>query len=540
MKKILIMRYLLFAAIFSLVGFASCNEEDDLGTPDRLFRPVVKETIIGITWINLKWDRYEGAESYELQLSVDSFLTIARETSTDLTDYTFEDLGYDTQYQIRIRSLGDKIMSDYIQYTYSTLKWPTKLKTPTTSDYVDTQIRVRWAEADYDRLDICTGKTDIEKTVNLTPEDNMVNENNEKSIIIKELEPSTAYIIKAYSEDEFMGEVAYNTLSPQIIEGDYIDLRSLSETDAYSALSQTNFNTWAAQYPNGFTVVLSGGTHYQISTVNLSASLRLVTGLSLAGNAVMEDNGSFAVNADANLDYVIFDNIIITEHPSSPRDAGNYGGRYVFNFNNAGAKINELSLLNCDIRYKRGVIRAQVATLINKILVENCLMDSIGGYGITNADHAESYFTNVIIKNSTIAHSEKFAVASKPTVPPNSLVLENLTVCYTPKGDGNYIIDYNSQSMPGGLTIKNCIFGAGWDSKVRGMRSSTTNITVQDSYMTNDLEWTLNTSNEPQNPIDALEVLNGTTTGIFADPQNVNFKVTHPTLAKRIGDPRWW
>jgi hypothetical protein len=281
--------------------------------------------------------------------------------------------------------------------------------------------------------------------------------------------------------------------------------------------------------------------HYEFATINLGASVKFITGLSFEGSAILEDNGSFAAVAGANIPIISFDNITFTDHSGSPRDAGNYGGRYVFNFNQAGAKISELIMNNCDIRYKRGVIRAQVATQIDKITIENCVIDSIGGYGITNADHAEAYFKDIVIKNSTIAHAEKVVVASKPSPTDlcNSVVWENLTVCYAPKGTGNYLIDYNSQTLPGGLTIKNCIFGVGWDSTIRGMRSATTNITVDNSFRAGDLEWTLNASDEPQYPID-LERLSETTTALFADPQNLNFKVTHATLVNRIGDPRWW
>ncbi|MDR2804838.1 MAG: fibronectin type III domain-containing protein [Dysgonamonadaceae bacterium] len=527
---------LLFPAIALMLMFTACNE-DDLGTPPRLFRPVVEGTVGG-TWIKITWERYTGTNSYNIELSdAADFTNILANISTEGEEYTFENLWYNTQYHIRIQGIGDGITSEPVIYTGKTAKFPTKLLSPTASDCIDTQIRVKWEVESYDNLQVYIGKEYI-KTIDLTAEDN-----DEKIVIIRDLNPSTTYTIQAYLGDEYLGEMDYNTVISQIIEGDYVDLRSLDPSEAYSVLTQTYFTELEAQYPNGLTVVLSGGTRYEFATINFGASVKFITGLSFEGSAILEDNGSFAIVSNANIPLISFDNIIFTDHPSSPRDAGNFGGRYVFNFNQANGKLGELILRNCDIRYKRGVIRAQVATQIDKITIENCVMDSLGGYGVTNADHAEAYFKEVVIKNTTISHAEKIAIASKPSPTNlcNSVIMENLTVCYAPKGEGNYIIDYNNQTLPGGITIKNCIFGIGWDSKIRGMRSATTNITVDGSFRTSDLEWTLNASTgEAQNPISDLERLSETTTALFADPQNTNFKITNSALLNKVGDPRWW
>jgi hypothetical protein len=528
---------LLFPAIALLLIFAACDEKDDLGTPPRLFRPVIEGTVGG-TWVTVTWDRYEGTLSYNLQLAEDSTFTNILETvSTEDPKYTFEGLWYNTQYHIKVQGIGAGIQSEPVTYAAKTSKLPTRLQQPASSDCIDTQVMVKWEEESYDELRIYIGKEYI-KTVELTTEDN-----DEKSIIVRDLDPSTTYTIQVYRGDVYCGEMDYKTTESQIIEGDFVDLRSLDPAEAYTVLTQTYFNDLATAYPNGVTIVLSGGIRYEFSTINIGSSVKFVTGLSFAGSAILECNGSFAAVAGTTVPLISFDNIIITDHPGSLRNSANFGGRYAFNFNQAGGNVGELILNNCDIRYKRGIVRAQVAAQIDKILIENCIIDSIGGYGVTNADHSEAYFKDVIIRNSTIAHAEKIVVASKP-VPVdrcNSVVLENLTVCYAPKGTGNYIIDYNGQTLPEGLTIKNCIFGAGWDSQIRGMRSSTTNISVDNSYRASDMEWFTNASTgEPQNPISDLERLSETTASLFADPQSVNFKTTNSTLVNRVGDPRWW
>ncbi|MDR1527796.1 MAG: fibronectin type III domain-containing protein [Dysgonamonadaceae bacterium] len=529
---------LLFPAIALMLMVTACNEENDLGTPPRLFRPVV-EGSMGGTWIKLTWDRYTGTQSYNIQLSDDTdFTNILENASTEDVEYTFEGLRYNTQYYIRIQGIGDGIQSEPVTYTGKTAKYPTHLLSPASSDCIDTQVRVKWETEYYDNLKVYIGKEYI-KTVDLTAEDN-----DEKTIIVRDLNPSSTYTIQAYREEAYLGEMDYTTVAAQVIEGDYADLRSLDPAEAYSKLTQTYFDELEAQYPGGFTVILDGGIHYEIGTVNFSTNFSLVTGLSLAGNAIIEHNGGIGIKADANVGFITLNNLIFTDHPSSPRNGGNFGGKYAIDIRGttANAKIGELNIVGCDIRYKRGMFRAQSPVEIGKITIDNCIIDSMGGYGITNADHANAYFKEVIIKNSTIAHAEKILVASKPTPTDqcHSIVLENLTVCYAPKGEGNYMIDYNNQTLPGGITVKNCIFGIGWDSKVRGMRSATTNIAIDNSFRAGDLEWTVNASTgEPQNPID-LERLTETTAALFADPQNLNFKITHDALVNKVGDPRWW
>src|SRR5690554_3635300 len=92
-----------------LVGlFSGCDDDDNLSTADRLFRPIIKKSSYSGTWIRLEWDKYEGANLFNLQLSVDSFETVLRNVETDTTFYLFEDLDYDTSYQLRIRSLGNE------------------------------------------------------------------------------------------------------------------------------------------------------------------------------------------------------------------------------------------------------------------------------------------------------------------------------------------------------------------------------------------------------------------------------------------------
>lgn len=138
----------LFTALLSAGMLCSCDD-DTLGQADRLFRPVIGEETIGGTWIKLKWDRYEGANEFELELSTDSFANILQTHVTTLNTFTFEELEYDTKYNIRIKSLGNNIASEYyVHKDLTTNDFPTQLTTLTSSDVVDVAVRVQWNVTD--------------------------------------------------------------------------------------------------------------------------------------------------------------------------------------------------------------------------------------------------------------------------------------------------------------------------------------------------------------------------------------------------------
>ncbi|HLW10770.1 MAG TPA: DUF5123 domain-containing protein [Fermentimonas sp.] len=529
---------LLGLLMLSLVGlFSGCDDDDNLGTADRLFRPIIKKSSYSGTWIRLEWDKYEGANLFNLQLSVDSFETVLRNVETDTTFYLFEDLDYDTSYQLRIRSLGNEISSDYfVNENIKTSDYPTRLMTPSAEDVIDNRARIKWNEDVYDSLVISRNDT-LVATIVLTEE-----QNTDGEVVISSLAPETSYIVRAYTGGEYMGKKSFSTVASQVFEGNVVDLRERDEEESFDILSQEFIDDLSIQYPDGFTIVLSGGTTYGLNSIlQLSTSVKFITGLSLKGFAVMAVANNFDLVANAEVDALQFEKIIFTDHPDKPRNAdGNFGGTYIFNFGNGGAVVGELSFENCDIRYKRGVVRMKASATIDKFIINNCFVDSIAGYGVLNFDHAESFGGDIIISNSTISHTQRFISARKtPSI--NSVTLENITACFMPNGSGDYILDLEDKEVPGGILIKNSIFGPAWGGTSRGFRAAAgVTVTVDKSYRTSDQKWSVDAeTNAPLNPID-LEDFGKTSDEVFANPSANDYSVTDPSLVSRIGDPRWW
>lgn len=546
MKNLIKIKSLLAVLLLSLIWFASCNQEEDLGSPDRLFRPIVKERIVGQTWFRLVWDKFEGVKSYEIDLSIDSFKTVLRTEVTDSAAITIENLDYDTQYQVRIKSIGEMLNAAgnpleskyYIVEDVTTEDFPTFLTNISANSIIDNSIWVKWTKSDivYTRIDVYEGRDTFVKSITLTAADNEA-----AGKIISGLKPETTYFFRIYEGEEYKGKKSASTTTPQVFEGNVVDLRNFSDEESYGIISQQFIDSVATLYPDGFNLVLAGGTTYATTTILVPVKMNMVTGLSLRGKAIVAMDNNFAVPGSTDVDEIRFENIFFTEGPNKPKTSSNYGGTYLFNFNQANGNLKSLVLENCDVKYKRGGIRMQTTAKIDNVTINNCLFDSIAGYGIINNGNDASYIGDILVKNSTIVNAEKVFVGGR-MLGINSIKVENITVCYSPYvSTTNYFFDYNNNTVPGGITILNSLFGKPGVATVHGMRTASTNITVQNSFKTSDLLWTLNASTQmPNAPIADLEDLGKTTDEVFAAPTQSNFKVSLPLLVGKVGDPRWW
>ena len=524
---------LIVAIVFALI-INSCKEDEELGSADRLFRPVINETSYGGTWIRLVWDKYASANSYDLQLSIDSFITLVSEVSTDTTFYQFNELEYDTDYLIRIKSIGESLESKYfINDIIRTSDYPTKLNS--ISDITDTEVKVTWEEASYDSLLVMRDDTvDVSHIVTDA-------ENAKKEAIITGLLSDTAYVVRAYAGGKYQGKKSFSTSAPQVFEGEIIDLRSYSVEESYALLNQDFFDNLALTYPNGVTVILAGGTSYELDGPTVSSPFNLITGYSVRGDAIIEVKGNFDVDGSAVIDKISLEGISFTDHPDKPKTDGNYGGTYLFNISNSGASIDSVIIEDCDIRYKRGIMRIKTGAAVKAISINNCFIDSISGYGVVNLDNGGVITNSISVTNSTIAHTELFLRSDKMDQDLQNLTISNITTYYTPK---DYFFRMGNISE---VEITNCLFGAVWDSEGGAEGLSSGDITtskIQDNYRTSDCVWTPVVDESgavtgEKNPIESTQ-MSESSEDVFTDPSSSNYSLMDSDLANRIGDPRWW
>jgi hypothetical protein len=411
------------------------------------------------------------------------------------------------------------------------LNYPTDLVTPTNGDIIDNSIRLKWTVSStvYSRIDVCIYNTVVTKTVNLTSDDNAAGMK-----VIDGLKPSTTYYLKIYEGDIFKGKKIVKTAKAQTYVGDIVDLRDYSDAQSLNLLSQTFIDSLCAAHQSGFNLILKGGTKYVIGTILLPVNMNIVTGLSFGGKAILAINSSFSAPASTTVRKIRFEKIFFDQGTIAGKfktDA-NYGATYVLNFNQSGGNVDSLIIENCDIKYKRGVVRLQTSASIKFLSVNNCLIDSIAGFGVINNANAAAYIGDIVFKNSTILHADKIFTCGQ-TLGINSITADHLTCCYSP-ASGNYFFDYNTNTVPGGITISNSLLGMGSaGSTVNGYRTAASaNITVTNCYKTSDLTW--------NNALTGVTDLGLTTTQTFVSPTTSNYKVTNSNLLNLIGDPRWW
>jgi hypothetical protein len=217
-----------------------------------------------------------------------------------------------------------------------------------------------------------------------------------------------------------------------------------------------------------------------------------------------------------------------------------YASKYVFNINQT-CTIGKIRYESCLIEIFRGVTRTQSQpAIINNFEVNNCIIDSIAGYGLLTVDINTSKADNIKITNSTVYKAEKIVTSKNNST---SLVIENCTINEAPRG-GNYFIDYStsgSNDVTQAISFKNNILGIGKSNSgnvdVRGYRIGTNSvIDVANTYTTSDF-----LSTNATGPLPNVIPYSKLSTEIWQNPYNGNFKIIDNLFPGRstTGDPRW-
>jgi hypothetical protein len=559
---------LLLAATAGMGTFVSCSDDDDLAKADALFRPIITDDNIEmglddnlVPYMNVKWDNYTDANQYTVSVEPADASVAPKTITTSELSCHFDGLEYDKEYFVYISAANTTtgLSSKAYSLTAITPDYPTSLSTIQTTDIIDIAARVRWTPGVYyDRLRVLDDDGEVVTEVALTEEDNAAAQK-----VVYGLSPKTSYRVEAYAGDSYKGKKRFTTAASENFSGEVIDLRGLDEDKAWKWFSTGSGSAYAntldslikTEYQDkDITVVLEGGTRYRISTIELPATagtITFVTGLSLAGEAQMGVEGNFRVAGSSKVNGIVFNKVAFTDTDGKPRTDSHYGATYIFNLNQADGNIGTLKFQDCSIKYKRGICRIQTGATIENVIIDNCVIDSISGYGITNADNAKADIQNIKITNTTVSNAEKICVGTKG-LQPNSLVVENCTFVYT-VADAKPFFDFKSgnwSTFKDKFIFKNCLIGMAGRNKEE---LATTGISgwsgdlqpeCSDIYYTNDLLWQP-VSEEDPSPRAAFPgtMLSTNTAQTFQDAASSNFKVITNELGgtkPKPGDPRWY
>ncbi len=571
MKKKLYKLMLLFVAITMCTSiFTSCNEEELPGAT-RLFRPILADDNIvpgldadTVPYIKISWDKYTNVTQYVLKI-VASDGTDSATITTDTTSYTFSNLKFDTEYNIYIHSVntGNGLESkDFIATTF-TPDFPTMLNNISTSNIIDTQVRVTWYTLVNDEATVY----DTLKVYDVTADTLVVtsavsaSELESGTKIIRKLHASTKYRLEAFNKGKYKGKKLFTTTAPESYEGLVIDLRGLTEDESYKYFSSASGSVYANAidslvqlYPDqDMTIVLQGGVTYRMPSIMLPATtgvIRFVTGLSLNGEAQFAVSGNFDVAAGLKVGGIQFKKIFFTDAPlegKSRTSDANYGSTYLINLSGTGSELGSFDLTQCSIKYKRGICRIKAAAIIDTLNIDNCVIDSISGYGITNVDHADAQIINMNVSNSTFSNCDKLFVNTKPTAHTvNQFKISNSTFVYCGTDKVTWF-DFNGCTVASGVIISNCLFGRPGTRTTGALLNGaigwrgTSSPICSDCYFTSDLNWALGSDGiTPNNPLEGTTV-DTDSPGSFAAPESSDFTVTSSALKKvSAGDPRWY
>lgn len=511
-----------------LVIAAGCKK-NEIDEPTRLFRPVANGSLVADSnAILASWLEIKDAASYTLQVSRDTFKTIdVSAIVKDTGSFLVKDLQWDKLYQVQIKAnaADTSFNSKWSSLgAIKTPKFPTILATPDLSDITQTSVRVRWTNSGAAVSSIKLLKTSdssVVTTVALTGTD-ITNQFR----IITGLTASTGYTIFLYSGTNVRGWVDFNTKAPYT--GTVIDLTGI--TGRPSVLADT-----IPVIPSGSLVLLRRAESYTIAAaINLSKTISISSGsdLSVPAQAIISMPANFNITAGSTIDSITFNDVILR--------GTDYAAKYVFNINTA-CTIGKLSFTGCKAEIFRGMVRFQSQPVIcNNFVIDNCILDSLSGYGVLTVDVATSRADNISITNSTIYKAENIIVSKNNSI---SVKIENCTINEAANGGGaNYYVDYNTSptnNVTNGITINNCLFGVGklkgTAATVRGIRVNAASlVSAVNNYRTSDQ---VSLGNDVPNIITYPRPVNQ----LFTDAANGNFKIADVTFPGRntTGDRRW-
>lgn len=517
---------ILLLALVSVV--VACKKENDVEMV-RFFRPVSAAALESDTnAIFVSWLKIQGVASYTVQVSRDTFRTIEKSVNVKDSGSTLvTDLQWDKLYQVQIRANADDTAYNS-KWSYlgaiRTPRFPTILKMPLTGDITETAVRVGWTTSGLPVTSIKILKASDSSVVSTTTLTGADLTNQTK--VISGLTRGTPYIIFLYSGTTVRGWVNFSTRAPYA--GSVIDLTGI--TGRPSVLADT-----IPVIPSGSTVVLKRGENYNIANaVNFSKSINIVGGgdLNVAGQAVITMPSNFNVTSGSVIDSIVFNDVILR--------GTDFTSKYVFNINTA-CTIGKMAFIGCTAEIFRGVVRLQSQpAIINNFVVENSIIDSLGGYGVLTVDVATAKADKITISNSTIYKAQSIIVSRNNST---SVTIENCTINEAPNGGGgSYYVDYNtsaSNNVTNGIVITNCIFGVGRlngaAQTVRGIRvNAASPVSGANNFRTSDQ---VSLGNDIPNIITYTRP----SVQLWLDPANGNFTIADASFPGKStsGDPRW-
>lgn len=375
-----------------LLSLASCDDPMDELTSliyDRVFSPIDFEArSITENSVKLQWVKSEGADTYTIEIFADDSLTFEGEpvqTITDITEaqipYTVSNLVYDTKYSARIMAIDadDADRNSKWHGVYFRTAAQQIFNNIPESSISDRSVTVTWpAGEEVTRITV----TDANTGAIVINKDLTAEEIAEGKAVVNGLTPETSYTIKLYNNDKERGSKSFKTI---------IDLNG-----ATTVSPDEDFGALLEAATDGQVFALYGGT-YTIAGENGGA-----------GNAQIKKNITIKGIYPTNLPTIkgrfqLGDGASLSLNQIILDGADNESTDQAFNYKTEGATYDVLDVQNCEIKnFGKGLIYLNVASTINKVTFNNCLIHNIECDGGDFFDSRKGRINETNLTNSTI------------------------------------------------------------------------------------------------------------------------------------------
>lgn len=543
--KIIGLNSKIFALIFlaGLIGFLSCEKNNENYPRTRLFQPVLNEDLYSVdNTIIVDMGKMKDAQSYLVEVSRDSFATVDYSFQTD-TNYVIldketigEDLLWYTIYQVRVTAYADDPEYNSLPSflgSVRTQKFPSNMGTPTSFDILDTRAKVFWTPAGNPITKVKVFAADDERLTTPLLEFELTQQEIDTSLmIVTGLSPSTTYQIAIYSGDVLRGWEVYTTREALVTGDNVVDLTGID--------SSTISLAWRlADAAEGSIFLLEGGKTYLADGYSFDKSIAFMSGYSFVpALPVIDCSSNFNLVNGSDFDYVTFKDIHLTASDNG------FGSRYVFNIDQS-AFLGELKFESCVIRTLRGICRMKDgAGVLDKYTLSDCRIDSINGYALLTVDINTWQCNDILIENSTISKTIYFLQSRNNS---NSVIIDGCTINESPE-PGRPIFRWREagqDNVTNGITISNTIWGHAWDYSASGNYNihgfdglESTNWNIVNTYTTSEFAYSTGVEPIPGFPNVTYP---GLVTDLWTDPYNAifDFKDTGFSGKGDAGDPRW-
>jgi hypothetical protein len=302
--------------------------------------------------------------------------------------------------------------------------------------------------------------------------------------------------------------------------------------------------------PAGGVILLSNGVNFSFAgpvTINKSIKIRGLYAVNQPTIFTVLNAATYQMfNIGASLtqaDSLVFQNLNISGYPDN--NTANLRLRGMFDQDiTFPCNIGSLKYINCVAHnFDRHLIRLRgtATQVIGTISIEGCIMYDYAfgsNYGVINSSAAASTINNIKISNSTIFNTRGAIISYTVGTACQGITIKNCTFnqLAMDAATGRYIIDLNTTTGTGVISISNCIFGS-TSAIANGIRPNTMTISNTGSYYTSDF------NDGIAFPIKSnMTAYSGASTALWTSPvtgMDFHFLDAGFTGKNSAGDPRW-